>query len=139
MEPTADFIAHIYGPYSEPAEISLAGLVSINLIEKRPSNFHLTEFGKEVSKEVVKRIPDYKLEAIKDFKLLLNDMTKNELLVFTYFSFPKKTTESGIFNEVKRKRIPASISLYKKGKISLEKAAFLSGLPISKFVKLIGV
>ena len=139
MEPIADFIPHILGPYSEPAEISLANLTSVNLIEKSPSNFHLTEFGKDVSKEVIKKIPDYKLDAIKDFKALLNNLTKDELLVFTYFSFPKMTTESGIYSDVKKNRIASSISLYGKGKVSLEKATFLSGLPMSRFVELVGV
>ena len=138
MEPVADFIPHIFGPYSEPAEVGLSSLAALNLIEKTPSNFHLTEFGKDVSKEVINRIPHYKLDAIKDFKLLLNNLTKNELLVFIYFSFPKMTTESGIYNNVKKNRIPSSVSLYKKEKVSLEKAAFLSGLPMSKFVELIG-
>lgn len=135
MRPDADFIPHRLGPYSESVEVSLNNLKSINLIEKTSKGYKITELGKEIFETIKDRIPEEKKVAIEDFKDFLNDLTKDELLVFVYFSFPDMRTESNIFQEVKRKRVPASISLYEKGKISLEKAAQLSGLPIEDFME----
>ena len=45
-----------------------------------------------------------------DFKDFLNDLTRDELLVFTYVSFPKFTTESGIKDEIYSKRKPSAVS-----------------------------
>lgn len=135
MKPDADFIPHRLGPYSEPVEVSLNNLKSINLIEKTSKGYKITDFGKDIFETIKDRIPEEKKIAIEDFKDFLNDLTKDELLVFVYFSFPDMRTESNIFQEIKRKRVPASISLYEKGKISLEKAAQLSGLPIEEFVE----
>lgn len=137
IKPRADFIPHMFGPYSEPAEVSLNNLISINLIEKDSSGFRLTELGKEICEASTQKIPSEEKEAIEDFKELLNDLTRDELLVFTYFSYPEMTKESGILERIKQKRIPVSISLYNKRKVSLEKAAFLSGLPMGKFIKVL--
>lgn len=138
MMPSADFIPHILGPYSESVEISSKNLIAVNLIEKTPKGYQITNLGKEIFEKASQNIPVEKKEAIEDFKEFLNDLSKDELLVFIYFSYPNMAKpESSIYQEIKRKRIPASISMYKKGKISLEKAAFLSGLPIEKFIELL--
>jgi len=137
IKSAADFIPHILGPYSEPVEISLKNLISVNLIEKNPRGYQITKFGKEIFEKSIHKISPEKIEAIEDFKKFLNDLSKDELLVFTYFSYPDMRKESAVFERVKRKRLPASISLYKKGKVSLEKAAFLSGLPMEKFIEIL--
>jgi predicted HTH domain antitoxin len=74
------------------------------------------------------------IEAILDYKEFLNDLTQDELLLFTYVSYPEFKAESAVYDRVIRKRIPIAVSLYKKGKVSLEKAAFLAGLPVEKFL-----
>jgi len=130
MKDYADFQAHFFGPYSEPVEDSIKNLVSYKLIEKRFSKYYITKKGIDVFKLLEPRIANDKLLAIDDFKKLLNDMSRNELLVFVYFSFPQYITESAIRNQVEKQRVPSAWSLYKKGKISLEKASKLSGLPI---------
>ena len=63
----------------------------------------------------------------------MNDLTEDEILLFTYVSYPKFKSESAVYERV-IKRIPVAVSLYNKGKVSLEKAAFLAGLPIEKFL-----
>lgn len=85
MKPDADFIPHRLGPYSEPVEVSLNNLKSINLIEKTSEGYKITDFGKEIFETIKDRIPEEKKIAIEDFKDFLNDLTKDELLVFVYF------------------------------------------------------
>jgi len=135
MLPNADFISHTLGPYSEVAEKSMSNLNSYNLVKRIDEGYEITELGVEIYREFKGKLSKKKLEAIEDFKDFLNDLTRDELLVFTYISFPEFTTESGIKDEIYSKRKPVAVSLYKKGKVSLEKAAFLSGLSLEEFTK----
>jgi len=135
MFPNADFIPHSFGPYSEVAEKSLNNLKSYGLIKKEGNSYKIDDFGVEIYSNLKDRLSNNKIEAIEDFKDLLNDLNRDELLVFTYISFPDFTTESTIKKEIYSKRKSIAASLYKKGKISLEKAAFLAGLPIEQFTK----
>jgi predicted HTH domain antitoxin len=138
MMPSADFIPHIFGAYSEPVEISSKNLMAVNLIEKTPKGYQITNLGKEIFEKTSQKIPVEKKEAVEDFKEFLNDLSRDELLVFIYVSYPNMAKpESSIYEETMQKRIPASVSMYKDGKISLEKAAFLSGLPIERFIDLL--
>ncbi len=135
MFPDADFIPHSFGPYSEVAEKSLNNLKSYGLVKKEGNSYKIDDFGVEIYSNLKDRLSNNKIEAIEDFKDLLNDLNRDELLVFTYISFPDFTTESTIKKEIYTKRKSIAASLYNKGKISLEKAAFLAGLPIEQFTK----
>ena len=77
---------------------------------------------------------DEQIEAIQGYKEFLNDLSRDEILLFFYVSYPDFTEKSAVYERVTRKRIPAAISLYNKEKVSLEKAAFLAGLPAEKFL-----
>ncbi|MEI7857826.1 MAG: hypothetical protein WCH85_10025, partial [Methanomicrobiales archaeon] len=68
------------------------------------------------------------------YKEFLNDLSRDEILLFVYVSYPDFMEKSAVCERVIRKRIPTAISLYKKEKVSLEKAAFLAGLPVEKFL-----
>ena len=137
MKSYADFIPHFLGPYSEPVEYSMKNLLAYKLVEKRMGKYFITQLGVDVFNKLKHRISQDKLEAIEDFKEFLNDLSKDELLVFVYVSFPEFSTESGIKEEVYKKRIPVAISLYRKNKISLEKAAFLAGIPLEDFIDIL--
>jgi len=131
----SDFIPGLLGPYSEPAEISLKNLISYNLVDKLNDSYMLNDKGKETAEIIESMVsPEYR-EAIADFKNLLNDLTKDELLAFIYFSYHNFTGESLILGDVIKKRIPNIISLYKKDKISLAKAASLAGVCIEEFLE----
>lgn len=130
----SDFIPGLLGPYSEPAEISLKNLISYNLVEKLNDSYTLTEKGKNTAKIIDCMVPSEYKEAIADFKSLLNDLSKDELLAFVYFSYHNFTGESLILGDVIKKRIPNIIALYKKDKISLAKAASLAGVCIEEFL-----
>lgn len=130
----AEFIPHTFGPYSEAAENEMGNLQALGLVEEQGQEYHITPGGVAALDKVKAVFTDEEIEAIEDFKKFLNDLTQDELLLFTYVSYPKYKEESAVYEKVIRKRIPLAISLYKKEKISLEKAAFLAGLPIEKFL-----
>ncbi len=134
MKSRADFIAHIYGPYSESVEYAMENLLSYRLVEKKMGVYIITQYGEEVFEELRNRLSDDNLETIEDFKVFLNDLSREELLVFIYNSFPGFTAESGIKERVDKERVPVAISLYKKNKVSLEKAASLAGMPLEDFI-----
>ena len=137
MLPGADFIAHTYGPYSEVAEKSMNNLTSYKLADRRKEGYVISRLGEDIFHKLNSKISQEKLDAIDDFKKFLNDLTYDELLVFTYISFPEFTTESGIKEKIYALRKPVSVSLYRKGKISIEKAAFIAGLPLEEYIRYI--
>ena len=137
MKFCADFIAHILGPYSEPTEQSMKNLLSYKLVEKRMGKYFITQSGAKVFEKLQDNLSRDNLDAIEDFKKFLNDLTKDELLVFIYGSFPEFTTESGIKDEIGKKKVPVAVTLYKKGKVSLEKAASLAGESLEDFINIL--
>lgn len=128
------FIPHAFGPYSKAAENEMGNLRALGLVKEKGQEYHITSAGIAVLNEVKPAFSDEEIEAIADFKRLLNDMTRDELLLFTYVSYPKFREVSANYDRVIKKRIPTAVSLYKKGKVSLEKAAFLAGLPVENFL-----
>jgi predicted HTH domain antitoxin len=129
-----EFIPHIFGPFSEAAENEMGNLKSLGLVMEKGQEYQITPTGIAALGRVKPAFSNKEIEAIADFKEFLNDLTKDEILLFTYVSYPKFIEESAVYEQVIRKRIPLAISLYKKGKVSLEKAAFLAGLPVEKFL-----
>lgn len=130
----AEFIPHTFGPYSEAAEIEMGNLRSLGLVKEEGQGYKITQNGIAALKKVKPVFSPEQIEAIGDFKEFLNDLTQDELLLFIYVSHPEYTEESGVFEKVIRKRMPTAVSLYKKGKVSLEKAAFLAGIPAEKLL-----
>jgi len=130
----AEFIPHTFGPYSEAAENEIANLRSLGLVKEQGHEYRITPTGIAALGEAKPAFTDEEVEAIRDFKEFLNDLTESELLLFTYVSYPEFKEESAVYDRVIKKRIPTAVSLYKKGKVSLEKAAFLAGLPVEKFL-----
>ena len=73
-------------------------------------------------------------EAIDDFKEFLNDLSVDEVLLFVYVTYPEYARESARRRKILQRRAPLSASLYRKGKVSLEKAAFLAGMNIESYL-----
>jgi len=103
-------------------------------VKEKEQKYEIPPTGLAALSKVKPAFTEDETEAIEDFKKFLNDLTGDELLLFIYVSHPEYTEESAVRDDVLGKRLPTAISLYKKGKVSLEKAAFLAGLPIEKFL-----
>lgn len=129
-----EFIPHTFGPYSEAAENEMGNLKSLGLVKEQGHKYHITPTGIAALTEAKPAFTDEEIEAIQDYKEFLNDLSRDEILLFVYVSYPDFIEESAVYEQVIRKRIPTATSLYKKGKVSLEKAAFLAGLPVEKFL-----
>jgi uncharacterized protein YwgA len=130
----AKFIPHTFGPYSEAAEKGMRNLKSLGLVEEKYHEYHITPNGVAALNKAKSAFTDEQVEAIQGYKEFLNDLSRDEILLFSYVSYPDLIEKSAIYERVIRKRIPTAISLYKKEKVSLEKAAFLAGLAVEKFL-----
>ena len=130
----AGFIPHTFGPFSKAAENGMRNLKSRGLAEEKYHEYQLTPHGVAALSKAKPAFTAEQVEAIQDYKEFLNDLSRDEILLFMYVSYPNFIEKSAVCERVIRKRIPTAISLYKKEKVSLEKAAFLAGLPVEKFL-----
>jgi predicted HTH domain antitoxin len=134
LEDATEFEGSLLGPYSENADAELEQL-RIEELAELDGKIRLTEKGQEVSQKLETRASKETKEVISEMKSFLNDLPEDELLGFIYFSYPKMVIESIKFEEIKRKRVEIAISLYRKKKVSLGKAALIAGLSQEDFIK----
>lgn len=134
LEDETEFEGSLMGPYSENADAELDQLRVDGLVELN-GKIKLTAKGQEIAKRLELRASKETLEMISDMKAFLNDLSEDEMLGFMYFSYPHMTIESIKFEEIKKKRGEIAISLYRKKKVSLGKAALVAGLSQEDFIK----
>jgi len=132
----AQFEPHHYGPYSETIDAELDALRMMGLVEINKS-ITLKPEGKRLASKLRKIVSDEFLNIVEDIKNTLNDLSENELLAYVYFTFPDMTSESQVLDRIKSKRERLAISLYRKGKVSLSKAAHIAGMSVGNFIGLL--
>lgn len=130
LEEEADYDSDMFGPYSETAEDELQELEMDEIVCKSGNMVFLSKIGNGVGNELQSRTSKDELEMIAEFKELLNDLNDKELLTLVYFSFPDMIDESLVKDGIIRNRKVVAMQLYKKGKISLQRAAEIAGEPL---------
>ncbi|AKB31077.1 hypothetical protein MSSIH_0387 [Methanosarcina siciliae HI350] len=132
-----EFGPHYLGPYSENSEASMENLISMGLVEKKEDyTYKITLPGIKALDLKQDLFSSEEKEAIADFKKLISNLTDDEILLFIYISHPEFTIESVKYQAIMKTRVKDSISIYRKGVVSLEKAAFLAGINIETFLDL---
>jgi len=135
-EINAIFDGYKIGPYSEKVDLALEQFRGSDyIIIDKNYKIYLTSKGIEIAKQAYSLISKKRRKIIDDVKKFMNSLTRIELIAFIYSSFPEMTEDSDIKNEFERTRFDASISLLKKNKVSLEKAAEIAGYPLSKYLE----
>jgi hypothetical protein len=134
-----EFEADNFGPSSDVIMGYIDDMSQIKLITAKKTSqnnvtYSLGEYGKKFL-EQEKLDLDYEL--ISEMKTLCQGITNDELLALTYFSFPEMTEESLVKDKIWAKREKLALGLYRKGKISLEKAVEISGLTYKEFLDLL--
>jgi len=132
----AQFEPHHYGPYSETIDAELDILRMMGLIEIN-RRISLNPMGRRLASKLRKIVSPEFLELVEEIKGNLNDLSEDELLAYIYFTFPNMTTESRVLERIKRKREGLAVSLYRKGKVSLSKAAQIAGMSVRDFIELL--
>jgi len=126
---------HLMGPYSERIDYLLSDLERLGLVSVSGSSYFLTGMGQEVFKKLK---PKKELsEIIDDFKAFLNDLSDNEVMTFIYTFYPKYTSESTKWDELKENRVDYANRLLLKGKVSFHKAAQMANLDAQDYADLL--
>jgi len=133
LEDYLDYEAHLQGPFSESVKNIVDNLQYLGLVKKINGKIKLTKKGDDIASKFKEGASKEIIDLIQDIKSFMNELSKEELLLYVYFTYPEMTEESVEFEDIKSKREKIALDLYHKGKVSLEKAAELSGLSLSEF------
>ena len=137
-----EFEKHNFGIYSPSLEIILNQNITSDYIcqtrterafDKRP--IELTKDGIRIARTFWKELNPNEQEIISKLKSFLNEMNYWELIGFSYSTFPETTDHSQIMSKFREKRLPVAVSLFVKQKISLKKAASMSGMSVDLMEK----
>ena len=132
-----DYEPYFLGPHSEIVADEAEQLKMSGLIRAVPARIELTKEGKEAYDFLLKKSSNEEINKIEEFKDFLNDLSKDELLAFIYFSYPsieELEKESIEYKNLLPKRKKLAISIYGKGKISAQKAAQIAGEDLEDFI-----
>lgn len=129
-----------YGPSSDVVIGYLDEMSQMKLITAKHRSqddytiYSIGEYGKKFLQEEELSLDN---ELISEIKELCRGITNDELLALTYFSFPEMTEESLVKDRIWAKRDKLALGLYRKNKVSLEKAVEISGLNYPQFLDLL--
>ena len=121
------FEKHYEGPYSqEIKELVECPLYFSSAWEIENGEIKITEKGKELFKKLVQQFKDdpkfiRMLEAIKIIRKLYDKLSREELLLLIYITYPEYREKSKIFDEIYKKRKEIAESLLEKGLITEER------------------
>lgn len=134
LEEFLDFQPHLQGPFSEEVEAVEKRLKRLGLIDRNSSGeIELTSKGRNFDDELQEEIPGHIQEAMKEIKDFMNDLSKDELLAYIYYTYPEMTADSVEKKDIDDKREELAQQMYEEDKISLEKASEIAGMSISKY------
>lgn len=137
LDEETDFEPDNYGPSSDVVMGDIEKLDMLQLIKIHNENYSLTEQGKKIAQKIINTVGKRELEIIEDMKQLFKDLTYHEMLGLVYFSYPEMTEKSLVKEEIENRREKIALSLLKKGKISIAKAAEIADMSMSSFYKML--
>jgi uncharacterized protein YwgA len=135
LEEEANFEPYFWGAHSELVDTEMEELVQLGVVEKIGFKYFLTNIGKDIAKTVSEKSPKDEKELIEDVKDFLNSLSKDELLLFIYISYPNMCEEAVELKDLLPKRKEIAIRMYSKGKISIGKTSELTGVSVSEMIK----
>jgi hypothetical protein len=133
-----NFEPYFIGPHSKRLEEVLKQLEFYRVLEFDANKIKLTDLGEEIFNQIIKKRPIEEINSLVEIKTSLNDMSNDELLLFVYSSIdPSYITESIEYKRIMGNRERLAIGLYKRGKVTLAKAAELAQLPIDEMMRML--
>jgi predicted HTH domain antitoxin len=123
-----------YGSFSETVEEIKDQYQISNYVESPKGMIRLTLKGEKLASCIWQTISPQTRKLVQDVKEEFNDMTEDELLLFMYVTYPDTAEVSDVKDRIMKERFPLSVSLLKKGKVSLQKAAELAGMNVEEFM-----
>ena len=131
----AGYESYFMGPYSEVVDDEAGQLELSGLIGRNGSRFELTLGGRAAFNRL-KIEMGKELDSVQDLKELLNDLTQDEVMALVYFSQPTEDLQDGPagYEDLGPKRERLAMSMYRKDKISAQKAAQIAGMYLGDFI-----
>ena len=129
----ADFIPDNYGPSSDYVIDIYNRLIEYSVARLRKGKIEITPLGRRIFEILKRDVKKNEFDMISEMKELCSDLTNDELLGLIYFTYPDMTTESLVKEEIENKRLQISLSLLKKEKISIGKAAEIAGFSVDNY------
>lgn len=137
LERYLEYEPNVQGPFSEDVKNIVDDLQYLGFVKKKGRSLEITEYGKQIADKIKKKAKKDLLRLVEDVKKFMNDLSKEELLLYIYSSYPEMKEESLEKEEVNQRRKDIAKKLYENGKVSIEKASELAGVTISQFRGLI--
>lgn len=135
LEEEAEFESDFMGPYSELADEQADRLRIERILDNKQKQ--LTPLGHKIEQQTKQEFGLNTVRFIQEMKAFLNDLPKDELLGFIYYSYSDMRLDSLEFSRISLKRKEIAVNLFKKGKISLGKAAIIAGLTQEEIIDLL--
>ena len=134
-EMNADFDESHFGTFNSVLDSIQARNKNSNLIEQRSraGPLRLTPRGMTVAEKIWNESTTDEQRFVYETKKFFNEMKYWEIIVFSYLTHPETMINSEIKPDFEEKRLPVAITLFRKRKISLKKAASIAGISTEKF------
>lgn len=131
----AYFESYFWGPYSELAESEMEELIKLGIVREVGFKYELTDRGRDIANSVSKKCSEDEKELIEDVKEFLNNLAKDELLLFIYVSYPEMDEDAVECEQILPKRKDIAIRMYRHKKVSVGKAAELAGISVDEMIR----
>jgi hypothetical protein len=131
-----DFEPYFLGPHSFMVEDEASELIHSGYLYTDAGGFALAERGRRIAPEILESLPPGRAQKVEEFKELLNDLSNDELLAFIYFGYPNSDIEreSAEYRSLSPRRLELARALFRKKKVSAERAAEIGGIPLEDFI-----
>jgi predicted HTH domain antitoxin len=131
------FDDHHYGPYSPTVEAIQKLFTNSDIVQQPIEQGPIvpTSRGKDIAAKLWHNSQISRI--VSGVKQLLNDLSPWEIIALIYASYPETTVNSDLVEQYNRKRLDSAIRLFKKKKVSLEKAAQIGGKTLEEFLHIL--
>lgn len=133
------FDDHQYGPYSPTVEAMQRLFTNSDIIQQPIEQGPIvpTLRGKDIAAKLWRNSLEQISKIVAGVKQLLNDLSPWEVIALIYTSYPETTVNSDVVEQYNKKRLDSAVSLFRKKKVSLEKAAQIGGKSLEEFLPIL--
>lgn len=136
LEEDAGFEAYHYGSFSESVEEVKDQYENSKYVDRgRRDEIQLSAKGRALAAEVWGSASEEERQAVLEIKEVFNDMSLDELLLYMYQTYPETAENSSVRDRVMGNKFRLAVSLYRKGKVSYQKAAELADMGLDDFMQ----
>ena len=122
-----EFVSGCKGPYSDMVHWMLDDMVEIGMVE---DGFNLTEKGMEEFVNFEVRFE----KILYEFGNFIKGLDEDEILSFMLSSYPEYFMDDEEIERIRGKNIGCALSMFRRGKISEDKAVEIAGVGYKKFM-----